>query len=389
MTTGLNTSSYGLLRAAEAITNLRALAMCAAAGLATFLCVMLMFYLGSHSIALYFLMTLVTVVVSMIGYSAVGITLMRQAQGQTVGFVDAILQATFTLHRFLGVGLLLVLGYVGVILATLVLFLICKLPALGSLLFAFGFPVAAILIGLVTIGMWYVGFPLAAPAIWEGNNTFQTVARLVQIGRQRLMTVIVSMFLLTILVFFLSAIVFGVLFTGSSAATGLATMVGVGPGAGSLIGLASMAGLGGFGGYGSYGGFGGYGGGSGQLVAFYFGIGLLLTIGMIIPYLTFINGTCLVYLQTTEGMDFSASEEALRKKMDDAKRKTEEIRKRAEERMQEAKEGKRNSAPEAVPVGPAAVPPAAAATARSCTQCQAPLAAEDAFCGECGTKNPL
>lgn len=392
--------SYSLLRAAEAITNWRALAMSGMAGLAIFLTGSLTAYTAAHSMLLGFLLGLVTIVVAMIGYSAVGITLMRHAQGQQIGFLDAILQSTFSVHRFIGVGILLVLGYLAVLLVALAIFFLCKIPGLGPLLYAFAFPLVAVVIGLIGVGMGYVGFPLTAPAIWEGNDTFQTVARLLQIGRQRLMSVIVNMFLLSILVGFLFFVVFGILGSGSMIATGLSTAVGVGPGGGlvSLLGMMGMGGMRGMnmmdtGGYGS----------SGHLAAFGFGAGLLVMIGLIIPFLTFINGTCLIYLQTSHGMDFSAAEEQLRTKMDEAKRKANEARERAGDRMREAKAAAQAATmPTATPAAEAATPlvttpaltpvsaPAPAVTlTRTCVKCQAALAADDVFCGECGTKNPV
>jgi hypothetical protein len=388
--------SYGLLRAAEAVTNWRALATCGIAALATFLVASLSAYLSMHSLVLGFLLGIVTLIVAMIGYSAVGITLMRQAQGQEIGFTDAFLQSAFSVHRFICVGFLLGLGYLAVVLGALVIFLLCKIPGLGSLLYAFAFPLVAIIIGTVGIGMGYVGFSLTAPAIWEGNDTFQTIARLLLIGRQRLMSVIINMVLLTILVSFLSLIVFGILGWGSLVATGLSTTVGVGPGSG-LLGMVSMLAM-----PRSYGmGLGGAYGMAGQMAAFSFGVGLLFTIGLVIPFLTFINGTCLIYLQTSSGLDFSASEEKLRTRMDDAKRKANDASRRAAERMREAREAAQAAAEKKTQPAPApvaavasepvvtAAPAPAPVVARSCASCKAVLAADDVFCGECGTKNPL
>ncbi len=391
------TPSYGLLRAAEAITNVRALAMCGIAGLATFLCAALTGYLGMHSLVLAFLLSLVTIVVGLIGYSAVGIVLMRHAQGTRVEFMQAILQATFSLHRFLGVGLLLFLGYLAVLLGALVILLICKIPGLGALLYAFALPIIAVAVGLLGVGIGYVGIPLTAPAIWEGNDSFQTVARLLQIGRQRLMSVIVNMFLLSILVGFLSVVVFAILFWGTAMATAMSTAVGVGPGSGlgSMLGMLGMGMGRGYGGYGGMGmlGMGDYGS-SGHLAAFSFGVGLLITIGMIIPFLTFINGTCLIYLQSIDGMDFSASEEQIRKKLEDAKQAAEKARASADKGLRASRDGTAadtaGNAPAAAAAEHAPAPaPAPAPAARSCSGCHAPLSSTDVFCGECGTKNPL
>ncbi|WER50688.1 hypothetical protein CupriaWKF_30465 [Cupriavidus sp. WKF15] len=383
MTTNENAAapSYTLLRAAEAITNWRALAMCGIAGVATLIAGMLTTYMIAQSVFLGLVMGLVTLVVMLVGYSAVGITLMRRAQGQTIGFVDAVLQAVFTAHRFLAVGILLLLGYLAVLLAALLIFLLCKIPGLGPLLYAFAFPLVAVVIGVTFAGLGYVGYPLAAPAIWEGNTSVQTVARLVQIGRQRLLQVIVNMFLLLVLVAFLSFVVFGILGYGAVMATSLSSAVGASP----MSALLSMF-------SGVMGSFGrGYGGGFGRggltalesgmayASSFGFGAGLLMTIALVIPFLTFINGTCLIYLQTVKGMDFSESEAMLRERMAQAKRQAEQARNRAAERMREAK------ASQTTPAVPAVAP---APASSACRTCHAPMAADDAFCGECGAKRP-
>ncbi|MCY0856310.1 DUF883 domain-containing protein [Cupriavidus sp. D39] len=382
--------SYALLRAAEAITNWRALAMCGMAGVATLIAGMLTTYTIAHSFFLGLLLGLVTLGVMLVGYSAVGITLMRQAQGHTIGFVDAVLQAVFTAHRFLGVGILLLLGYLAVLLGALLIFLLCKIPGLGPLLYAFAFPLVAVVIGATFAGLGYVGYPLAAPAIWEGNTAVQTVARLMQISRHRLLQVIVNMFLLLVLVAVLSFVVFGILGYGAVMSASLSSAVGASP-MSSL--LAMFPDFNPFGrGYGG----GGFGGGynRGDMAAlqdgmayaksFGFGAGLLLTIALVIPFLTFINGTCLIYLQTVNGMDFSDSEAMLKERMAQAKRQAEQARDRAAERMREAK-----ASPQAKPAVPALAQVAApAAVASACGSCHAPMAADDLFCGECGAKRP-
>jgi hypothetical protein len=40
--------------------------------------------------------------------------------------------------------------------------------------------------------------------------------------------------------------------------------------------------------------------------AFGFATGLLFSVGMVIPFLTMINGTCLIYLQVTDGLNFTS-----------------------------------------------------------------------------------
>ncbi|EKS9800025.1 MULTISPECIES: zinc ribbon domain-containing protein [Burkholderia] len=380
---------FGLLRAAEAVTNWRALAMCAFALVASMLMVMLTIQVIGHSPVLGLLFVIATLAISLIGYSAVGIVLMRDAQGESVGFVDALLQATFSVHRLVGIGVLLVVGWILLLLALLIVFLVCKLPGVGPLLYAIAYPVAAIAAGAIFAGMGYVGYPLAAPAIWQGNSTLQTAARLLQIGRRQLLGVIVRMFGLLLLVGVLSAIVFGILGTGAAIASSISAATGTSP----LGGLMGMSGLGRH--AGTYGlGMDAAGGGfdyrsMAYLGAYGFGNGLLIAIGLVIPFLTFVNGTCLIYLQTVSGVDFSATEEKLSQHVADAKRHAEQARERAADHLAKARDSHAASAVGAaetasLPASAAESPAADEATA--CAQCHKPMAADDLFCGECGAR---
>lgn len=365
---------YGLIRAADAVTDWRALATTALAALAFFLCAALSGWLAKSSMALAFVFGLVTLVVGLIGYSSVGIMLMRRAQGVETSIADAVMQAVFTVHRLLGVALLMLLAFAGLALAALLLLFVCKLPGVGNLLYAIVFPIVTVALGLTIAGMFYVAFPLAAPAVWAGNTVWQTAARLFVIIRQRLLSVITNLVILSILVFFLSSVVMFVLYSGYFAAIGLSAKVGIfaGGGFGGLL-QGAMGGMGGMNGYGGGDNVMSYGG------AFAFGTGLVFMLGMIIPFLTFINGSCMIYLQTVDGLEFDGAEQQLRGHMDEAKRRAQEARERAGSRLEEAKAAVQRPAPA----------PAAPPVARSCSNCHEPLAEDDVFCGGCGTKNPL
>ncbi|MCA8059154.1 zinc ribbon domain-containing protein [Burkholderia cepacia] len=381
---------FGLLRAAEAVTNWRALAMCAFALVASMLMGMFTIQVLGHSPVLGLLFVIATCAISLIGYSAVGIVLMRDAQGEPVGFVDALLQATFTVHRLIGVGVLLAVGWVLFLLALLIVFLVCKIPGLGPLLYAIAYPLAAIVAGAIFAGMWYVGYPLAAPAIWQGNSTLQTAARLLQIGRRQLLGVIVRMFGLLLLVGVLSAVVLGILGTGAAIASSISAATGTSP----LGGLMStLGGLGGFGRHASAYGLGADAAEGGfdyrsmaYLGAYGFGNGLLVAIGLVIPFLTFVNGTCLIYLQTVSGVDFSATEEKLSQHVADAKRHAEQARERAADHLAKARASHAAGAAgtASLPASDTASPATDEATA--CAQCHKPMAADDLFCGECGAR---
>jgi hypothetical protein len=180
------------------------------------------------------------------------------------------------------------------------------------------------------------------------------------------------------------------LLAGYGTATGLSASVGISP----MGGMASMA----AGMFGMGGGFGGGFGGSADtsyMAAFAFASGLLLTIGLIIPFLTFINGTCLVYLQAVEGLNFGETEQKLRAGVDEAKRRAQESRDRAQAKLNEARNAARPVPQPAIQAplpmqasSPVQAPPPMQAQ-RTCAACNAMLAPDDMFCGECGTKNPI
>lgn len=372
------TPSYGLLRAAEAVTNWRALAATGLAGLAILLSVFLSIALTKASFLLGAIGGLLTLVVALTGYSAVGILLMRQAQQQPVGIVDAFTQAIFTVHRLLGVALMMLLIVIAVSIGATLILLCCKIPGIGSLLYALAFPLLTVLIGAIIAGMLYVALPLAAPAVWEGNTVWQTTARLLVIMRQRLAPVIINLVILSLLVFVLAGVVSLVLYSGYMTTAGLSAAVGINPFGGVLQALQSSMMGGGMGGM----AYGGYGEGQSYGGAVAFASGLLLMVGGIIPGLTYINGSCLVYLQTIEGLHFGQAEEEIRARMDDAKRLAKEAKDRANAQMAAAK-----ASAQRTEVPAAAAPSPAPAAQRSCFACHAPLAADDVFCGECGKKN--
>jgi hypothetical protein len=328
---------------------------------------------------------------------------MRQSQGRELSFTDAIIQGVFTVHRMLGVALVLLVIFLLVALLAFAVLFLCKLPGLGSLLYAVMLPLLTVIIGVTFASIFYVAMPLAAPAIWAGNSVMETIARLFVIVRQRLLMTITYIVVLSFLVLFLSGVVSFILFSGYVTTMGISQAVGINP-MGNVMGM--MSGImgnhmGNQMGYG--GGFEALESGMAYTGAFGFATGLLFSVGMVIPFLTMINGTCLIYLQVTDGLNFTEAEEQLQAQMQEAKRRANEAKDRAGAKLQEAKDAAAASAAAAKNNQPAAkaeadiaptvtpvTPPAPVApVARVCSACKAPLAADDIFCGECGTKNPL
>ncbi|WP_460529169.1 hypothetical protein [Chitinimonas naiadis] len=383
----------GIMRSTEAVSNWRALAMAGLAGIAYALMFMLSGFIMARLGAWTGIVMLpATLLVLLIGYSAVGFLLMRQVQGESISIGDALLQATFTVHRLVGVALcLLLILLVGIIVAAIVL-LLCRIPVLGPILFTVALPVLSLALGLLLVGLFYVGLPLAAPAIWEGNTTMQALAKLLGIIRQRLVSVLVAYVLLTLLLMLIGLLVGSVLGTGYGLVLGLSGMVGVPVGGGLMPQLMGHMSYGGgpaeFAGPGYDGMHSG-----GHLVALGLGLGMLFLLGMLVPAVIFIRGVCLIYLQAIQGLDFSGAEAQLQQALLEARRKAEAARQRAGEKIDEVRaktEAQRAAAakPDAASEPSGGLPSGPVIQPRHCSQCQALLAEDDIFCGECGTRNP-
>ncbi|GBU14893.1 hypothetical protein AwPolaro_02710 [Polaromonas sp.] len=122
---------------------------------------------------------------------------------------------------------------------------------------------------------------------------------------------------------------------------------------------------------------GGGGGSAGYQMAGGIGGGLLVAVAAILPSLIFTKGLCIIYLDTVQGIDFSKSEAGLSEGLASVKKKAEEARARARSLAEQTLSS-------SAPVDQGYTPPKAATLA--CPNCQATVAADDAFCGDCAHK---
>ena len=309
---------------------------------------------------------LIALIIFFTGFSAVGILLMDQAKAHPPRSTrNALFAGLATLPRFIGLGLVeLALVIAFVIVAALVLF-ICKIPLLGPFLYTFVFPLMTVIIGVLYFALVFVVNPLAAPALWDGNNVMQALAKLWQLGKNALIPVVLNQLVLGLMVFVVASILFGMMAIGGLATSGLSATI-----LGSEV-SGSMASM--FGGFGSA-MMGGMGGGSGYAIAMMFGSGILFAVVGAIPLLVLISGNCLIYLQYASNLDTSAIEEKMRGAVGDLKDKANAAR----EQLKQAQ------------VPPPLVPGAAASEpALACPNCHAAITADDVFCGSCGHKLKL
>lgn len=389
-----------LLKALEAASNGPALTMLGA----TFAGATVIAVLGvmTGSSAMMGITGLLSFLAIITGTSATGYLLMDHAKGIPMrSLAAALLSAIYSLHKLLGVFVLVMLAYFTYVVALLIVLAVCKIPGLGPLLYAVIFPVAALVSGFALIALFYVAFSMLAPAIWDGNGVLASVARLWLILRQRLLVVVVNMLLLALLLFVVTSLV-GVV-VGFGAGLTLSLSANLIPEleasfAGVLMSL--LGGMGGMGGMGVEGG--------GYLKALMFGAAILIFTATAIPMLVALKGICQIYLNACDGLDFSATEKELEAKVAAARQRAEEARRKAQasmeaarqhaqESMQRAAEQKaRDEAAKAQPAredaaksgaDPQAGQSASARpTALFCPQCGSSVGGEDMFCQACGKK---
>lgn len=352
-----------LIEATDAIKNFRAIALLALTFIGAVLVggVLTMLAGSMRSPLLVFFGGLMAFLVMFYGSNAVGILLMRDVQGQPgMSLVDAVLVSLYTSHRLIAVVFLEFLIVLAAMIAIAIILFVCKIPVLGPVLYAVVFPLSAIVLGVLVFALFYVMLPLAGPAAWSGATVFQIIARLNQIVRTKLVSVILLEVLLFLITSFVALLIFGVLGTGGSLTTGMSAGI---LGLGSQMNMYTLAsGLGG-------------GSGSGYIIAAGLGGGLLMAAAAVVPGLIFTKGVCIIYLNATRNVDFSASEASLNDGLAVVKKKAEEARERARALTEQA------TAP-AAPAAPAVAP----ADSLQCPNCKAPVASDDAFCGECAHK---
>ena len=359
-----------LLAATNAFKNFRAILLLGMTLVAMILVVAIFGFLGTKTGSAFvgFLGGLLAFVIVFYGANAVGILLMQEAQGEPQhGMLDAVLLSLSISHRLLGVAILELLIVLAVVLAVALVLFICKIPVLGPFLFAFVLPASAVLLGMLVFSLFYIMLPLAGPAVWSGSTTFQVIARLNTIAKTKLISVIIQQFILFIILMFAAGIIFAVIMIGFSMATSLSAAI-IGAGGMNMAELMSGGAM--------------FGEISGHMIAGGIGGGVLFAVAAVIPALIGIKGSCIIYLNITQGLDFTQAEAQLETGMAAVKKKADEARERARHLAEQ--QAVRN-APTSAP--PTAAPPAPTpAAALLCPSCSTPVTADDVFCGNCGHK---
>lgn len=325
---------------------------------------------------MYLIFMLASVIALLAGSSGVGIMLMDKARNEPVrSFSAAASAGLLCLPKFLLVGLAVLLATLAYYLLAAVIYFICKIPVLGSILAFVAHPILVLVAAALLIAMIWVVGPLMGPALWSGLSVKAALANVLSIARKRLVEVVLMEVVLYVILGLVCFMLFAGLVPATVSLTGMAM---------SITGDAgSMAGMFMGGGYGrGYGGgfnpMGMMGGGSTGLIA---GLGVLYcVVGALLAQVA-IMGMNLIYLQARESVDPAEAEGALdsligdvRKKAEEAKAQTmaaaertmaaaERAKQAASERLQEA-----TAKPAATDIPPGTDGNAAAAAAASTEQ---------------------
>ena len=356
-------SSRGLLRALEAITNCRAFLTVLGTMVIGFMTTITVGLLaaqlggGVGSSVFGWLGLLIVVVIFMTGISAAGFIVNDQMRGREQRSIgDAIMASLLTLPRLVAVVLLIkIIGLLIALVIVAALFL-CKIPFAGPILYGFIFPISVLIFGAACYAGLFV-VSLSAPAIWEGNGIVRTLGILWAIVRKRLLQVVVHGLLLALLVGAVASLVMGGLMMGTAFTAGLSAFVLQVGSAGAMMGGLSARALAGY-------------GGSGYLIAGAMGVGVVMACAAVVPALVAMAGNCIIFANASDDLSTEEYESRLAGAVDSVKQKANAARQQLEEKRQKAQ-----------PVSTDAPP-----VAPSCPHCKGTISAEDVFCGHCGGK---
>ena len=393
---------YGdLLRAVEGLRNWRAVVLSIVYLGVALLIAYLGFKLAFNTNSPDFFLKLfggLAAVVAFLGLSAVGLTLIDQAQGLPPRpMLLAVWDSFAAAARMLAVALIgLVVVLIFYVLMALILF-VCKLPGLGAALYGVAFPVLVIVGGLLLFSISAI-LTMAGPAVWNGASIRGAVAMLWQIATKRTVELIISLVLLALLSGLVGWILFAILGSGLFSVAGFSAAIldfSVSKDVFNLMNLLS--------GDSAYGGrsYNNFGNANLSDLANYmkaaaFGGSVLLVLVISALNAMVLLGLNLIYLKLSADLDPGETERLIGQRLAEARAKAQAIKEESQRRLEEARELRRQqqeaaaqaqanaqaaAQTPATPVAPVATP-----AASLCPQCQAPIVPGDLFCGECGNK---
>ncbi len=312
---------------------------------------------------------LVSLVAIWTGANAAGVLLMDQARGVAPrSIVDALVYGLMCVPKVIVLGLAFFAVALGVFIVLMLVYLVCKVPFLGPLLYVVALPLSIVVAGVTMWGLFVCMF-LSLPAIWEGRGLMEAIAQSLTIVRTRLVETLLLMTFVGLLAMIVGLIVFGVLGVGFVPAISLSAKI--------LGGSSELGGL--------MGALQGFGGG-GHVIAGGIGIGVLWLIAATLVSQVYLLGLNLVYLRVIEGLDVQGTQQALQGKIDEARRRAADMGQKAREAAERAREQGRQTAQPAPAALDATTPAVRAPAPMTCPACHAAVTTDDVFCEACGHK---
>jgi hypothetical protein len=248
---------------------------------------------------------LLFLVVAAVGVNAAGLLQLDAARGVAPRrLADAFLAGALCIPRVLLLGVVLLAVALAVFVVLAIVFVVCKLPLIGPLLFLVAFPASVVGAGVALCGLG-LSFVLALPAIWQGMTALRALAQALAMLRGRALEVLLSLVLLAVLCAAVAAVIGVVLGVGLVPAVGLSAAI-LGTGLGSYESMLAIT--------------QGYGGAS-HAIAALLGGGLLWALAVSLIAQVYLRGLVLLQQRTSEGLDADGAEAALRQRLDDVKRR--------------------------------------------------------------------
>ncbi|MFZ4286727.1 hypothetical protein [Variovorax sp. HJSM1_2] len=314
-------NSGSLIDSVDAIRNWRAVLLL----LVTLACTAVIMAFGGvmANLSLVFtgLFALLAYVVLFYGVNAVGMMMMDEARGEHARTaLSAVLASVAVSHRLILVFLLLAGLYMAGFVALAIILLLCKIPLLGPLLYTLVFPVSVVIVGIALCAVPTVVFPLAAPAVWGGANTMQTVSQLLAVGRRRLPMVLLLMIAVMLISSVVGLVIGTILYAGTAATAVLsAPILGIGGIFGDASGVVSAAEDARLNGY---------------AIATSVGGGLLVAVAFTLPGMVYLRGASDVYLRAIDGLDLESEQAEMDDKIASARAAAQALQAQAQAAVQ-------------------------------------------------------
>ena len=366
-----------LARAGEGLTQWRPMLLSFLTLLLTFLVFLLAQWLGSAIGGFTggmtrLVLSLAAAVVMMGGISAVGVMLMDKAREVPVRSVgEAFAFGLACIPKFLIFAVLLLAAALAFLLVAAVAYFVCKIPVLGAILAFVVHPILVLVAAAALVALFWVVYPLFAPAIWSGLGFKAALANVLAIARQRLVEVV----LLELALYFIIGVIGVLLFAGLLPASFSLTSMGAAIiGGGQAVAMATA-------GYGP-----GVLMGNTAVAGLLAGLGMLYCVVGALMAQVMIMGMSLVYLQAQEGLDAADTEGVLDAFIGDVRKRAGQAKDRAMAAAEQVKQARATKAQEAAVARTQeqADTGAAGPLPLACPACHAAVTPDDRFCANCG-----